>query len=511
MKRIVSFILVLALSCCVLTGCGGDFSVTCHIGDYPLSLDPQMASTQVEIIITGNAFEGLMRFDENGKPIPAASESYTVSDDGLVYTFTLRKDLKWSNGETLSAEDFIFGLERATLSSTKAPFGYLLKAIVGAEERLSGKNTPLSVKNEGGKIIIKLKEKSDAFLSALCHPVASPCKEDFFEKSGGKYGIGAKNIISNGLYKIAYTLSDSLIRISKNANYHNALTTDCSSVEFKFNDIKKDENFTDKLIKNSWDIAVSDNDSAQKAVNSGMKVINRYTSAYYLLFNQRATVCKNQDLRNAYTLSMGEIKTNKFTPLKKLLPNDVTVNGTAAGSIEGLLNYNYSYSPDTARSLFLKYSSSIANVNGVGVLCEENEDVLNVLRPIVSSWQKNLGAYFNISTVSKNQIENKLQDSSFAIMLAEIDSGDSSSLSLVKNIYSALGSPTNLKSAYEKCLKATTVESSTIALNEFLDALYNGSYAVPVMTVPKTIVHNEDLENVLVNSYGGIDFSFIKK
>ncbi len=511
MKRVISVFLAILVMCSLLSGCKNEFSLVCHIGDYPLSLDPQMASTQIETIITGNAFEGLMKFDEMGIPVPAAAESYTVSSDKLTYTFTLRDGLKWSNGETLTASDFVFGFERATDKSTKAPYGYLLNSIEGAEERLSGGNNHLSISASGNKLTVTLKEKNDAFLSVLCHPVASPCKSDFFTGCNGKYGIGAKNIISNGIYKIAYTASDSLIRISKNAYYHNSFETDCTAVEFNFNDIKKDENFTDKLLKNSWDLAFSDFESAQKAKDAGMNTIDSYNSQYFILFNPNSNACKNINLRKAYALSAGDINTDSFLKSNKLLPDDVTLCGTVSREISEMNSIKFDYSPDTARNLFLKASSNVSGINGVSVYCDDNEKIQNIIKPIVASWQKNLGAFFNISAVSKNHINNNLLNQNYSVMFAEIDSGDHSSAFFIKNIYTALGSPNELKAAYESCQNAKTLSEAVSAVNQFTNALYAGCYAIPVMCIPKTYVCNGDLSNVTINLHGGIDFSFIKK
>lgn len=74
----------------------------------PDHLDPALNSTVDGGCLAVNSFEGLMRYNADGQLEPACAESYTVSDDGLTYTFTLRDGLKWSNGETLDASDFVY-------------------------------------------------------------------------------------------------------------------------------------------------------------------------------------------------------------------------------------------------------------------------------------------------------------------------------------------------------------------------------------------------------------------
>ena len=97
----------------------------------PDSLDPQRAVSAPALIVLNDLFEGLTTLDAHGKPSPGAAEKYTVSKDGRVYTFTLRKDLQWSDGEPLTAGDFVFALRRLadpkTGSAGLAAYADLLK------------------------------------------------------------------------------------------------------------------------------------------------------------------------------------------------------------------------------------------------------------------------------------------------------------------------------------------------------------------------------------------------
>ncbi|MDZ5010439.1 peptide ABC transporter substrate-binding protein, partial [Clostridium perfringens] len=122
--------LTLALGMSVFAGCGKDNSVDngrkliYNLGSDPETIDPTLNTATEAGTVIDNAFEGLMRLDENEKAIPGVAEKMDVSDDKLVYTFTLRKDAKWSDGKDVTAKDFEYSWVRALTKETAAEYAY---------------------------------------------------------------------------------------------------------------------------------------------------------------------------------------------------------------------------------------------------------------------------------------------------------------------------------------------------------------------------------------------------
>ena len=129
-RRICAIALTLALGMSVFAGCGKDNSVDSgrkliyNLGSDPETIDPTLNTAAESGTVIDNAFEGLMKLDENEKAIPGVAEKMEVSDDGLVYTFTLRKDAKWSDGEPVTAKDFEYSWVRALTKETAAEYAY---------------------------------------------------------------------------------------------------------------------------------------------------------------------------------------------------------------------------------------------------------------------------------------------------------------------------------------------------------------------------------------------------
>lgn len=109
-------------------------------GSEPDSLDPIHAQTNVSASILYDIGEGLLSEDQSNKPVPGVAKSWKVSDDGLVYTFHLREDAKWSNGEPVTAADFVYAFKRAVNPKNAAEMGYKLAPIENAQAIMDSKN-----------------------------------------------------------------------------------------------------------------------------------------------------------------------------------------------------------------------------------------------------------------------------------------------------------------------------------------------------------------------------------
>ena len=155
--KIISAVLALITACLCLSACSDtvkDAELRLPLAVEPTALDPQIAQGSESKTVVTNCFEGLTRLDGNGETVPAAAESVSVSQDGLVYTFKLHDNKKWhinSNHEALfgedwetaidlrvTADDFVFGLKRALDPETKAPDAQRLYMIKNAEKVHSG-------------------------------------------------------------------------------------------------------------------------------------------------------------------------------------------------------------------------------------------------------------------------------------------------------------------------------------------------------------------------------------
>src|SRR5262249_8936747 len=143
----------------------------------PETLDPHNASTTNESNILRNLFEGLMVLDPSGNVAPGVAETFSVSEDGLIYTFRLRANAKWSSGEAVTAGDFVYSLRRIEDPKTHSKYAEVLYPIKNAQEVNTGKTAPtdLGVAAVDTRTLeITLKAPTPYFLQLLTHGSSLP-------------------------------------------------------------------------------------------------------------------------------------------------------------------------------------------------------------------------------------------------------------------------------------------------------------------------------------------------
>lgn len=184
--------------------------------------DPSLTTDSTSFQALLNTQEGLYRLDKKQKPQLALAKSAKVTDGGKTYTFVLR-DAKWSNGQAITANDFVYSYRRTLNPKTKSSMAFYLYQIVNAEAINAGKKpvSSLGVKAlSKNKLQIKLIRPVSYFKLLLAFPLFFPENQQFIEKVGSKYGTAAKYTISSGPFKLTkWTGSNKQFTLVKNQNY----------------------------------------------------------------------------------------------------------------------------------------------------------------------------------------------------------------------------------------------------------------------------------------------------
>ncbi|MFL2105178.1 ABC transporter substrate-binding protein [Desemzia sp. FAM 23991] len=150
----------------------------------------------------GNQFyEGLFRLDEKNVAQPALAVDYQVSQDGLTYTFQLQEDAKWSNGDPVTAHDFVYGWQKAVDPDTAAPYAYMFEPVVNAAEINRGEMESAELGIEATsdtELVVQLNVPVSYLPEMLTNPYFFPLNEAFVEEQGDAYGTSAETTLSNG-------------------------------------------------------------------------------------------------------------------------------------------------------------------------------------------------------------------------------------------------------------------------------------------------------------------------
>ena len=192
------------------------------------SLDPQIATDGTSFEVIADYTDGLMQMDADGSAVPAMAETYDISEDGKTYTFHLR-DAKWSNGEAVTAADFVFGWQRAVDPANASEYSYMLSDIgqvVNAAEIIAGEKpvTDLGVQAVDDKTLeVQLNVPVSYFLSLMYFPTFYPVNEAFFNTCKDTFGTSPETVLSNGAFTMTdYQPAATAFELVKNPDYYDA-------------------------------------------------------------------------------------------------------------------------------------------------------------------------------------------------------------------------------------------------------------------------------------------------
>ena len=242
--RIISLVSLLFIVAWISSGCGADHKSADATGDGPIivhrgnggdaqTLDPARAQDEHTFNVLTDLYEGLLAIDAAGNIVNAAASAWEVSDDGLVYTFQLADDARWSNGEPVTAEHFVVGMRRALAPETGSAYNFLLHPIRNAQEIVSG-DMPVESLGvtavDNRTLAIELGAPTAYFPSVLTMPIAYPHFGDA-EVPHARYS-DPEAFVGNGPFLLDEWHPGSHIRLRKNPLFREADQVAIDGVKF---------------------------------------------------------------------------------------------------------------------------------------------------------------------------------------------------------------------------------------------------------------------------------------
>ena len=202
-------------------------------GAEPASLDPNLVQANWEDHIVGDMMLGLTTQDAKGQPIPGAAERWESSTDGLTWTFHLR-DHQWSDGEPVTADDFVFAWRRILDAKTAASYAYYLYLIKNAEAVNTGKMpaTELGISAPDDKtLVVTLEHPAPYLVEYMTHVSTFPVPRHVVEAKGDAWAR-AGNYVGNGAYTLVEWIPNDHITLEKNPRFYDAANVKVDRIEF---------------------------------------------------------------------------------------------------------------------------------------------------------------------------------------------------------------------------------------------------------------------------------------
>ena len=345
------------------TGTASGFTV--QLGSNPETLDPALnnAIDGANTLIT--VFEPLLLIDENNEVIPGQAESYTVSDDGLVWTFTMRDGLKWSDGSDLTAKDFEYSFKRLAAPDTAAPYAETVVGMIDGYADATGNpdaggnmttepdfDALNVVASEDGKTLTVTLSYPCAYFDKLAAFAAmSPVQQATVEANGDAWCTEPDTYICNGPYYISDWVPSERLVLTKNPNYVGGwdsskivsdtitllLLEDSSAAYAAYNSGEA------QLIK---DVPTDEIPSLTKAEDGGDFYVDTILGTYYLSLNDQKEPFTDPNVRKALSLAIDRdyvantIMQGTYTPAYNLVgPGIVDESGMFYDNANGGKTY----------------------------------------------------------------------------------------------------------------------------------------------------------------------------
>lgn len=365
------------------------------LSGQPGSLDPQLAEDAFSYDVLRDLYEGLTTSTPEGEVVPAAATSWSVEDHGTRYVFQLRRDAKWSNGDSLTASDFVTAFRRAVDPATASGAADLLRSIVNAPEILQGRlpASELGVTAVDEHVLeIRLSRPVPYFPDILTNTVSSPVHASSLV--GGFANAG--ETVSNGPYVLEEFKPGSSLTVQRNPNYWDSGSVAFDEVRYYF---VTDENseylrFRSGELDVTYSVPEHHFQELRAQPDSGLQYRATLATIYFTLNTDRGPLHGEPGLREALSLAVDR--------------DTITESVTRAGQVpaysfvpDAVWNYRPAYYAwrnstkaerlERARKLYAQAGYSGAKPLRLRLLYNENELVQRVCLAVAAMWKEKLG------------------------------------------------------------------------------------------------------------------------
>ncbi|MGE7622613.1 peptide ABC transporter substrate-binding protein [Viridibacillus sp. NPDC096237] len=275
-------------------------------GSEPTSFDPSVGFNAVSWNALNNLMEGLVRFNDKDQPVEATAEKIAVSDDGLTYTFTIRDGAKWSNGDAVTAGDFVFGWLHMLNPETASPAAFLAYSIDGAEAYNTGKGKAeeVAIKATDDKTFeVKLNAPTDAFLSIITNPSFFPVNKKVAKKNP-KWFAEADSFVGNGPFNLSEWEHDVKFVFKKNNQYWEKDSVKLDKVDWA---MVNDTNTEYQMYKSDeLDVSGVPAELAEQLKDDKELHVEDQAGIYFYRFNVEKKPFTNKKIRQAFAKAIDQ-------------------------------------------------------------------------------------------------------------------------------------------------------------------------------------------------------------
>lgn len=371
-----------------------------HKGNGPEAetLDPHKARSVSAANVLRDLYEGLVIEAPDGTLVPGAASAWELSEDGLVYTFHLRPEARWSNGDAVVAEDFVAGLQRSADPATGSTYAQILAPIENAEDVVAGKLPPQQLGVEALeplRLRIRLKARTPYFLGMLTHASTAPVHRPSLREYGERFAR-AGTLVGNGAYRLKDWRLQSYILLERNRHYWDDAHTTIEQVWFHTTEDINSEFKRYRAGELDWTEQIPVNQALWIRANLAAEYrVHSYLGTYFYGFNMtRAPFKDAPQLRRALNLAIDrDVIANKVMGAGELRAWSFVPPGVS-GHIAQLpewASWPRERRLAEARRLYAEAGYSAAHPLKVEIRYNTHDDHRRIATAVAAMWKQFLG------------------------------------------------------------------------------------------------------------------------
>lgn len=302
------------------------------------TLDTTQTTDKVTFTVIQHLFEGSYRFDEKSQPVPGLAEEAVISEDGKTYTFKLKEEAKWSDGQQVQAADFAYAWKKLVDPKTMGPNAYLLDNVVNSQDIREGKADIATIGLETPDektFVVHLEQPQPSFLSVVSIGWLAPQRQSYVEEKGTAYGKTSEDLLYTGPFILKdWQQTGAEWTLAKNPEYYDQAVVKLDKI--KGSTIKEENTGIQLFESGELDLQKISGLYVQQYQNNDSLVTQKDIANYFLDFNKQANKpLSNVHLRKAIALAID----------KESLVNDVLNDG--ASVLNGLIPSGLYANPNT--------------------------------------------------------------------------------------------------------------------------------------------------------------------
>lgn len=434
-KKLLASSAVILASAATLAACGSNSSqssakkqtLTWMNAAEMTTLDASKATDQASYEQINNVEEGLYLLGKNAKVQNALATSTKNSADGKTWTFTIRKDAKWSNGDPVTAQDFVYSWRRTIDPKTASEYAYLFSGIKNADAIVSGKKKPaaLGIKADGKyKLTVTLEKRIPYFKLLMAFPLFFPQNQKFIEKMGSKYATASKYMIYNGPFKqVGWTGSNLSWKLVKNPTYWDKKSVKLDTIKFS---VQKTPATDYNLYQSGkLDAAFLDAQATKSLKGKTGYTQRKMSTTQYLSYNlKKHPEFKNKNLRLAISMAINRKELastlgGAATPATTFDPEGMTtVNGKDyTDTVKNVATEKATtYNVKEAKKLYKQALKETGKKISFTLLGDDDDTAKKAAEFVQSQLENNLGIDVQVQSIPKKTRLTRMMSGNFDVV-----------------------------------------------------------------------------------------------